>query len=232
MKKYSNLDSRLQNDQVKYYYQILHKKSFEIYLKYFLDKLLAIVLLFCLMMPMVIIAIFIYFEDRGPVFYLQERIADNYRIFKIIKFRSMRVSNDTTSLVTSANDDRITKVGKFIRKFRLDELPQLFNIIKGDMTFIGTRPEVMKYVVHYSPMMRATLLMKPGVSSRCSIEFKDEDKILSYYLANTDLSVDEIYLRYILPKKMEINLRSLANFSLFDDFKLIFLTVIRVFIKR
>jgi len=133
--------------------------------------------------------------------------------------------------VTEEQDSRITPVGGFLRKYRLDETPQLFNILAGDMTFVSTRPEVPKYVQHYSDEMLATLLLPAGVTSEASIMFKDEAKLLSK-LSNmrTTADIDETYLSEILPEKMKYNLDSLYNFSIMSDIRTIIKTIIIVFI--
>ena len=131
------------------------------------------------------------------------------------------------SLVTTSNDSRITKIGSKIRKVRLDELPQLINILLGDMTFVGTRPEVKKYVDVYSNEMLATLLLPAGVTSNASIEFRNEDEIISKYSKND--TIDNIYIKKILPKKMKYNLEYLKHFNIFLDIKICINTVREVF---
>jgi len=135
-------------------------------------------------------------------------------------------ADKTGSLVTINNDTRVTKIGKKLRKYRLDEIPQLLNIISGDMTFVGTRPEVPKYVAHYTDEMKATLLLPAGVTSRVSIEYKDEEKILKE-AGNVDL----VYIKTILPKKAICNLDQVKNISVLGDFSLLFLTLLKVFEK-
>ena len=179
-----------------------------------------------LAIPMAVIAAMIKLDSKGPVFFRQERVTQYGRIFKIYKFRTM-VNNASCigSQVTVAGDARITKVGKFLRKFRLDEFPQLFNIIAGDMTLVGTRPEVPKYVKHYTPEMYATLLLPAGLTSRTSIAYKDEDKLLK-----DAKNADKTYVEQILPVKMQYNLESLRKFGLVDDCSILwntFYSVIR-----
>lgn len=165
-------------------------------------------------------------DSEGPVFYRQERVTQYGRIFRIFKFRTMVVNADKKgALVTTRNDSRITKVGQKIRKCRLDEIPQLFNVLMGDMSFVGTRPEVKKYVDAYSDEMLATLLLPAGVTSLASINYQDEDEIISKYV-DASHSIDEVYIQRILPDKMRYNLEYLKEFSIFKDILLCIKTVI------
>ena len=176
---------------------------------------------------MLIISIIIKIDSKGPIFYRQIRITKYGKEFKIFKFRTMVVDADKKgSLVTLDNDSRITRIGSKIRKIRLDELPQLFNILLGDMSFVGTRPEVKKYVDFYNEEMLATLLLPAGVTSKASIEYKDEDEIISKYSKKEN--IDDIYLKRILPEKMKYNLEYLKNFSILLDLKLCINTVLKV----
>ena len=173
-----------------------------------------------------IIGIIIKLDSKGPVFYRQERITSYGRRFRIFKFRTMVQNADKKgSLITLGEDPRITKVGSKIRKTRLDEVPQLINILIGDMSFVGTRPEVPKYVEKYDDSMKATLIMKAGVTSKASIKFRDEDEIMNKYLKQGE-SVDEIYINRILPEKMKYNLEYIEKFNIFKDFKIMIDTVI------
>ena len=173
-----------------------------------------------------IIAVWIKMDSKGPVFYRQERITQYGKVFRIFKFRTMVTNADKIgTLVTTKNDSRITKVGEKIRKSRLDELPQLFNIWIGDMSFVGTRPEVKKYVDAYTEEMMATLLLPAGVTSLASINYRDEDEILDKYV-NEEHSVDEVYIEKVLPGKMKYNLEYLKTFSIIEDIILCVKTVI------
>ena len=178
---------------------------------------------------MFIMAILIKVDSKGPVFYRQERVTTYGRIFKIFKFRTMVQNADKIgSLVTLGEDPRITKTGKVIRKFRIDEIPQVINILIGDMSFVGTRPEVKKYVDRYTDEMKATLLMPAGVTSEASIKFKDEDEIISTYISKGE-KVDDIYTNRVLPEKMKYNLEYIEKFSIIQDLKIMISTVIAVF---
>lgn len=225
LKKYENLPENMKNNEVKEYYEILKHKKFSLIIKRIFDFLAALILLIILSPIMLLLAIMIKLESKGPVFYRQERITKYGKKFRIFKFRTMVQDADKKgALVTMGQDPRITKVGNKIRKCRLDELPQLLNVIKGEMSFVGTRPEVEKYVKEYSNEMRATLLMTAGISSRASIEYKDEDEIISKYLSKGE-KIDDIYVKRILPEKMKWNLGYIKKFNIWEDIKICFKTV-------
>lgn len=225
LKKYENLPENMKNNEVKEYYEILKHKKFSLIIKRIFDFFAALILLIILSPIMLVLAIMIKLESKGPVFYRQERITKYGQKFRIFKFRTMVQDADKKgALVTMGEDPRITKVGNKIRKCRLDELPQLLNVIKGEMSFVGTRPEVEKYVKEYSNEMKATLLMPAGISSRASIEYKDEDEIISKYL-NKGEKIDDIYVKRILPEKMKWNLGYIKKFNIWEDIKICFKTV-------
>ena len=225
LKKYEKLPENMKNDEVKKYYEILKHKKISLIIKRIFDFLAALILLIILSPIMLILAIMIKLESKGPVFYRQERITRYGKKFRIFKFRTMVQDADKKgALVTMGQDPRITKVGNKIRKCRLDELPQLLNVIKGEMSFVGTRPEVEKYVKEYSNEMKATLLMPAGISSRASIEYKDEDEIITKYL-NKGEKIDDIYVKRILPEKMKWNLEYIKKFNIWEDIKICFKTV-------
>ena len=192
----------MQNEAVRKYYDILQKRRFSLVLKRFFDIVLSIFMIIIFIPVFVVISVWIKTDSEGPVFYRQERITQYGKIFRIFKFRTMVINADKIgTLVTAQNDIRITKVGRKIRKIRLDEIPQLFNILNGDMSFVGTRPEVKKYVDMYTDEMKATLLLPAGVTSMASIAYKDEDNVLK-----AAVDVDEVYRKEILPQKMDWNL--------------------------
>jgi lipopolysaccharide/colanic/teichoic acid biosynthesis glycosyltransferase len=178
-----------------------------------MDVAVSSVMLVFLAIPMAVIAVMIKLDSEGPVFFRQERVTQYGRIFKIYKFRTMvENAQQLGTQVTVAEDARITRVGKVLRRYRMDEFPQLFNILAGDMTLVGTRPEVIKYVKCYTPEMYATLLLPAGLTSRTSIAYKDEDKLL------TDAKdADKTYVEEILPVKMKYNLESLRRFGVMED---------------
>lgn len=226
--KLESLPQNMRNKAVEGYYECLKKKQVSLVSKRWFDFFIASVMLIVISPVLLILAILIKLDSEGPVFYRQTRVTVGNKDFKIFKFRTMVVNADKIgSLVTVENDSRITRVGSKIRKYRLDELPQLLNIIKGDMSFVGTRPEVRKYVDSYSDEMMATLLMPAGVTSLASIKYKDEDEIIAAYTAE-GLSADETYIKYVLPSKMSYNLEYLKNFSFWGDIKLMINTVVSV----
>ena len=222
--KWENLPENLKTEVVKEYYKVLKQKQIQLVLKRVFDLLFSLLLIVVIFPVLLIISIFIVIDSGFPFFYLQERVTKNGNKFKIFKFRTMVNNADKVgSLVTVDNDNRITKIGKFLRKFRLDELPQIFNIFLGSMSFVGTRPEVQKYVDAYSEEMLATLLLPAGVTSTASIEYKDESTLLK-----DCKDVDETYINTVLPQKMKYNLQYIKNFSLLEDFKIIIKTVCAV----
>ena len=226
LKQWEDLPEKMKNDKVLPYYDIIKKKTASLLWKRVFDICLSVVLLVVLSWLFLILAILIKRDSCGPVLYRQTRITQFYRPFTIYKFRTMTDHGEQMgALVTTQNDMRITKIGKRIRKYRLDELPQLVNVLKGDMTFVGTRPEVLKYVECYDEEMYATLLMPAGITSLASIRFKDEEKILSAY---SEQEIDKAYQSVILPKKMQYNLDYLRKFSFFYDLQLCFQTIIAV----
>ena len=165
-------------------------------------------------------------DSQGPVFYRQERVTQYGKIFRIFKFRTMISNADQIgALVTTQNDTRITKVGEKIRKCRLDEIPQLINILIGDMSFVGTRPEVRKYVDAYTDEMKATLLLPAGVTSSASISYRDEDEVISKYVDNKH-SIDDVYIEKILPEKMKYNLNYFYKYTLAKDLILCVKTIL------
>lgn len=222
--KWDNLPDNMQNEEVKKYYDIIKGKKGSLILKRLFDILASLILLIILSPLFIIFSIMIKLDSKGPIMFKQNRVTENGRIFKIFKFRTMVENADKNgSQVTVENDSRVTKIGKFLRKFRLDEIPQLINILIGDMSFVGTRPEVPKYVELYTDEMKATLLMKAGVTSLASIKFKDEEKLLQM-----DGNIDKIYIENILPQKMQYNLEYLKRFNFFYDIKLMFMTLFAV----
>lgn len=225
--KWDKLPEFMKCEEVKEYYDILSKKRMQIAIKRIFDIIISLVLLIVLLLPMVLIAILIKLDSEGPIFYRQERVTLYGKKFRIHKFRTMVNNADKIgSAVTIDNDDRITSVGKKIRKLRIDEFPQLIDVLKGDMSFVGTRPEALKYVKSYSNEMMATLLMPAGITSEASIRYKDEARII-----NDAADIDKVYIEKILPKKMEYNLSSIKEFSLAREARVMLKTIIAVFSK-
>ena len=198
------------------------------FLKLFLDKILALILLIPLSPIILAIAIWIKLDSEGPVFYRQERITTYGRPFRIFKFRTMVKDADKLgAAVTEHNDPRISRAGNKLRKVRLDELPQLFNVLLGDMSFVGVRPEVAKYVNRYTDEMNATLLLPAGITSPASIEYKDEDEVIEKF-KGLGRSIDDIYIEEVLPDKMKYNLEYIKNFSIINDIKIMIQTALAV----
>ena len=223
-----NIDNRFETEVVKKYRASIEKKKISLFLKLLFDKVLALILLIPLSPIILGIAIWIKFDSEGPVFYRQERITTYGRTFRIFKFRTMVKDADKLgTAVTQQNDPRISKVGHKLRKLRLDELPQLINVLVGDMSFVGVRPEVAKYVDKYTDEMNATLLLPAGITSPASIEYKDEDEVIEKF-KDSGRSVDEIYVEEILPDKMKYNLKYIEEFSVINDIKIMIKTAIAV----
>lgn len=218
----------MQNDAVSGYYDILKKKKAGLAVKRGFDLMISLIMIVILSPILAVLAVVIKVDSKGPVFYRQERVTTGNRTFRIFKFRTMVQNADKIgSLVTVGNDSRITRVGSKIRKCRLDELPQLINIVKGEMSFVGTRPEVRKYVDCYTDEMMATLLLPAGVTSLASIKYKDEDEIMEEHTARGE-SPDNAYVKYVLPEKMKYNLEYLKTFSFMGDIRLMFKTVFSI----
>ena len=216
MPDWNVLPHSMRNERVRKYYDVLCKKRRSLIVKRAFDIVTSLMLLILLMPAFICIAILIKRDSDGPVIFSQTRVTSFDRNFTIYKFRSMvERAPELGSEVTVANDMRITKIGAVLRKYRLDELPQLVNVLKGDMSFVGTRPEVPKYVKKYTKEMYATLLLPAGLTSRTSIAYKDEDKLLGE--AVDEKSTDNIYLNEVLPAKMRYNLESMKHFGVKTD---------------
>ena len=223
-----NIDKRFETEIVKKYREEIEKRKVSLFLKLFLDKVLALILLIPLSPMILAIAIWIKLDSEGPVFYRQERITTYGRPFRIFKFRTMVKDADKLgAAVTEHNDPRISRAGDKLRKVRLDELPQLFNVLLGDMSFVGIRPEVAKYVNRYTDEMNATLLLPAGITSPASIEYKDEDEVIEKF-KGTGRSIDDIYIEEVLPDKMKYNLDYIKNFSIVNDIKIMIQTALAV----
>lgn len=222
--KWEELPDDIRTESVRPYYEALSKRKAGLFFKRLFDIIAALDLIILLGIPMIIIAIMIKSDSKGPVFFRQERVTSYGAKFRIHKFRTMVNNADKIgSSVTVDNDNRITKVGSKLRNHRLDEFPQLFDVLSGDMSFVGTRPEVVKYVDRYSDEMKATLLMPAGITSIASIEYKDEAELL-----DKAEDADEVYIKEILPAKMKFNLKSVKEFGFFKDIGVLFKTVAAV----
>ena len=224
LKNWDKLPQQFQNEHVKPYYDYLLKHRGSLLFKRLFDIAASLLLLLILSPVLLIIALIIKIDSRGPVFYRQTRVTQYGEEFRIFKFRTMVENADTIGTqVTVNNDSRVTRVGAFLRKYRLDELSQLFDVLRGKMTFVGVRPEVPKYVAHYTDEMLATLLLPAGITSITSIYYKDESELLD---AAED--ADKTYVETVLPQKMRYNLKSIMKFSVRSDIKVMFMTVAAV----
>ncbi len=219
--KWDELPEYMKNDEVRKYYDILSQKKLALFLKRLLDIMISCVLILILIIPMVIIAIIVKCDSKGPVLFRQTRVTTNGKRFKILKFRTMvDGAENLGGLITEANDKRVTKIGEKMRKYRIDEFPQVFNVLVGDMSFVGTRPEVERYVNKYTPEMYATLLTPAGITSMASISYKDNDE----FFTDPEL-VDKNYIEIILPEKMKLDLDYYRRFNAFYDLLVMFRTV-------
>ena len=172
---------------------------------------------------MIIIAILIKLDSKGPIFFKQVRVTKNGREFKILKYRTMRVGSDKYSQITVGKDSRITKVGEFLRKYKLDEIPQLINVLVGDMSLVGPRPEVPKYVALYTEEQREILKVRAGITDYASIEFSNENDILA-----NETDPEKAYIEKIMPRKIELNKKYLSEISVMTDIKIILLTIKKI----
>lgn len=227
IREWDNLPSDMKNLGVMKYYIRLKKKKASLFFKRVFDVFVAFIMLVLLSPIFLVLSIAIRAGSKGPVFFRQERVTQYGRRFRIFKFRTMVDGADNKgAAVTTAGDSRITKVGSFIRKCRLDEIPQLLNVLGGSMSFVGVRPEVPKYVERYTDEMKATLLLPAGITSPASIKYKDEDEILS-----GAEDPDEAYVETVLPAKMEYNYAYLNKCGFFRDIGTMFATVFAVLRK-
>lgn len=228
LKRWEDLPDIMRTDEVRPYYDVLQKHKASLVLKRIFDFIASLILLLLIWPILIIIAIAVKLDSPGPAFYKQERVTLYNRKFKIWKFRTMVANADRIgSQVTVSHDQRITKLGKILRGVRLDELPQVINILTGEMSFVGTRPEVVKYVEAYKPEYYATLLLPAGVTSEASIRYKDENKLL----AEAD-NVDRVYIEKVLPAKMLWNLESIMRFSFLRELLTMIRTVFAVIGKE
>lgn len=228
LRKWEDLPAFMQCEEVREYYDILAKKKGALGLKRVFDVVVAVIMLIILAIPMLIIAVMIKVDSLGPVFYRQERVTTYGKKFRIHKFRTMVNNADKIgSAVTVGGDARITKVGSKLRDLRIDEVPQLLDVLSGNMSFVGTRPEATKYVKQYTKEMNATLLLPAGITSEASIRYKDEAKLLD---AADD--VDKVYVEKVLPKKMKYNLQSIKKFSFVGELLTMVRTVFAVLGKE
>lgn len=224
LRNWEELPAFMKTPEVRPYWELLHKKRGQLILKRLFDIAAALILLILLAIPMAVIAVMIKKDSEGPVFYRQERVTTYGRHFRIHKFRTMVSNADKIgTAVTVGNDSRITKVGAKLRGHRLDELPQVLDVLQGTMSFVGTRPEAVKYVEQYKPEWNATLLLPAGITSEASIRYKDEAELL-----DKAEDADKVYVEEVLPGKMKYNLRSMESFGLGAEIKTMLRTVLAV----
>ena len=224
MPPWEDLPPTLQTEEVRPYYEALSRRGLQLRFKRLLDVVGATVLFVLLGWLFVILALLIKLDSPGPVFFRQRRVTQFGREFRIVKFRTMTYRPVAPGdQITRGDDPRITRVGAVLRRYRLDEISQLIDILRGTMSFVGTRPEVPDYVRQYTPQMRATLLLPAGVTSTASIEFKDEAQILAAAPPGQDA-----YVTQVLPAKMRLNLRDVRDFSIGRDLRIAFRTILAV----
>jgi lipopolysaccharide/colanic/teichoic acid biosynthesis glycosyltransferase len=190
-----------------------------------LDFIFSLIFLIILLPFFFIIALFIIIDDGFPIIYKQKRVGKNGKIFKILKFRTMKKNADSIGKLTiGKKDPRITKIGYFLRKYKIDELPQLWNILTGDMSFIGPRPEIPEYVALYNEQEKKVLKVRPGLSDYASLDYINENEILSNYS-----SPEEAYINIIMPQKLQLSLNYINNMSLKTDISITIKTIIKIF---
>ncbi len=193
--------------------------------KRFFDLLVSTVMLVLLNPLLLVLALAVKFSSKGPAFYMQERIGKNEKLFRIFKFRTMFLDADKKGLLTvGGRDPRVTPVGYFLRKYKLDELPQLFNVVLGEMSLVGPRPEVKRYVEMYSVEQKKVLEVNPGITDYASIEYANENELLG----KAD-DPEKMYVEEIMPAKLKLNLKYLREQSFLVDLKIIFKTAMKIF---
>ncbi len=228
LKTWESLPDNMKTEEVRPYYNMLQKKKRSIFFKRIFDVAGSLFLLVILSPLFFILAIIIKVDSPGPVFFRQERVTQYGRLFYIFKFRTMRMdAAEYGPEVTVKGDGRITRAGQVIRKYRLDELPQLLDIFRGTMSFVGTRPEVPRYTASYTPRMMATLLLPAGVTSLTAIFYAQEAELL-----DGAEEPDSVYIEKIMPEKMRYNLKEIEKFSCANDLKVIMMTVCAMCGKR
>lgn len=224
LRQWENLPDFMRVPEVWPYWKVLNKKRGQLIVKRIFDLVVALILPIVLAIPMLVIAVWIKHDSPGTVFYRQERVTTCGKIFRIHKFRTMvRNADKIGTTITVGNDSRITRVGSKLRRLRLDELPQVIDVLEGTMSFVGTRPEAVKYAKTYKPEYLATLLLPAGITSEASIRYKNENKLLD----EAD-DVDKVYVEQVLPAKMKWNLESVRRFRIDREILTMFRTVFAV----
>lgn len=224
LRKWDDLPAFMQKDVIKPYYDVLVRKESSLLQKRLFDCSVSLVLLILLIPLFIVIVIAVKRDSKGRILFSQARVTTYGREFRILKFRTMVMNAENMGpQITAKTDSRITRVGEFLRKYRLDEIPQLINVLKGDMTFVGARPEAPKYVKRYTDEMKATLLLPAGITSKASIMFRDESEMLA-----GEQDIEDAYIRRILPIKMKYNLEALKGFNFFSDMGIMLQTALSV----
>lgn len=222
---YEQLPEKMKNEFTRQYWDMLETRRFSLVCKRIFDVVVSMLALLILSPFFLILAAAVKIDSPGPVFYRQVRVGRYNKDFRIFKFRTMVQNADQIGPpLTTGKDPRITRVGLFIRKLRLDEFSQFLNVLDGSMSFVGPRPEVRRYVDAYTPEFMATLLVRPGLTAPSSIAFKDEDRLL-----NSGGDPEKIYLEKILPPKTALNLDYIKHISVLHDIGIMFQTVKAVF---
>ncbi len=227
MVDYEEIPMFMKNEIVAKYHKMLMRKKYILFFKRVFDLIFSLIMAIILFPVLITTCIIIKCDSPGKVIFKQKRIAQCGKVFDIFKFRTMvEDAEKIGTQVTTGDDPRITRCGKWLRKYRIDELPQIFNIIRGELSFVGPRPEVQKYVLQYTDEMLATLLIPAGVTSLASIIYKDESKMLEN--ANNP---DEVYVKEVLPQKMKYNIEYIEKISIAYDIKIILKTICAVLKK-
>jgi lipopolysaccharide/colanic/teichoic acid biosynthesis glycosyltransferase len=214
-------------EEYDYLVDSLRKKRVTFIFKKTFDILVSFIMILALSPVILILSILIVIDSGFPVFFRQERMGKDGKTFRIFKFRTMKNNTATANGITLHNDIRITRIGEFLRKYRLDEIPQLFNIIKGEMSFVGPRPDLPKYYMVDDYGYKSVLLVRPGVTGEATLKFKDEDKILSI-----SENPEKTYTEEIFPQKIRLNIDYIKRISILYDFKIMIHTFFSVFIKK
>lgn len=203
----------------------MRSSIYQIFFKRLFDVLFSFLSLVALLPFFLIISVLIKLSSKGPVFFVQNRVGRAFVPFSLFKFRSMKTGGSGLS-ITVQGDHRITPLGRILRKTKMDELPQLFNVLKGDMSFVGSRPEVEKYVSIYPKEYEEILKIRPGITDWAAIKFRDEEAVLSQYDDK-----EKAYIEEVLPTKLQLSLEYARNISFVTDFKILVLTIIRIFLN-
>ncbi len=221
-RKWEELPKWMQTPEVEEYYRVLKKKNIQLKVKRLFDVIFSALLLLITLPVFLVISIMIVVDSRGGIFFRQKRVTTYGKVFRIHKFRTMQKgAEEEGSIIARDEDDRITRVGRMLRRCRLDELPQLIDVLRGDMSFVGPRPQSVVFVKHFSKDARAVFLVPAGITSETTLQYMNEGELL----AGAE-DIDEAYIEKVLPEKMRLQLEEIKNFSLLHDLKTLFKTVL------